>query len=334
MRKVLIVVLVLSQFAVLGFLAGEREWIRRSGERIFLRTAPIDPRDPFRGDFVTLRYSLNTVDVGRFRSTVIASSLRREDSVFAVLKPGTSDIYQLDYLSDRKPSGGLFLRGRVSRDVTGGQIEVRYGIEQYFVQQGSGKEIERKRGARDGLQIPMEVEVALGASGRAALLDYRWSRIGIRLEQNAIATDVDRGEGSPPRSPLLTLTLKNVSDEPLQIADNDLHCGFSLLAEGDTGRRYTMADTRCSPYILKDGDIITLAPGEDYRAELDTALPRWYVLQEGVSGSASLAAAAPNERFRMVYRPPILMEGMDSSMAQLWQGELVSPTFSVRGRID
>ncbi|WP_269617585.1 GDYXXLXY domain-containing protein [Zhongshania sp. BJYM1] len=333
MRKILVVILVLSQFAVLGFLAGEREWIRHSGERIFLRTAPIDPRDPFRGDFVTLSYSINTVDVGRFRSSVLATSLKREDKVFAVLKPSANGVYQLDYLSDRKPSGGLFLRGRVSR-VTGGQIQVRYGIEQYFVQQGSGKDIEHKRGTRDGLQIPMEVEVAIGSSGRAALLAYRWSPIGIRLEQSLEAPSDNRGEGAPPRSPLLTLTLKNVSKEPLQVADNDLHCGFSLHSEGDTDRRYSMADTRCSPYILKESDVITLAPDAEYRAQIDTALPRWYVLQEGVIGSASIAAAAPNERFRMVYRPPIVMEGMDGSAAQLWQGELVSPAFNVRGRVD
>jgi uncharacterized membrane-anchored protein len=333
-RKVLIIGLVLSQFAVLAYMAGEREWIRHRGEQVYLRTAPVDPRDPFRGDFVQLSYSLNTIDTARFRSSIPANSLKREDKVYAVLKPSASDVYQLDYLTDRKPSAGLFLQGRVSREVSGGQIQVRYGIEQYFVQQGSGIEIERKRGERDDLQIPMEVAMALGRSGRAVLTDYRWSRIGIRLEQNTVTTEDDRGEGAPPRSPTVILTLKNVSETPLQIADNDAHCGFSLQTEGDTGRRFTMADTRCSPYVLKESDLITLAPGQEYRAELDTALPRWYVLQDGVTGSASLAAAAPNERFRMVYRPPVVLPGMDASANLLWQGELVSPAFSVRGRID
>ncbi|WP_295875633.1 GDYXXLXY domain-containing protein [uncultured Zhongshania sp.] len=333
MRKILVVLLVLGQVAVLAYLGGEREWIRHNGERIFLRTAPVDPRDPFRGDFVRLSYSLNSIDVTRFRSSVSAESLKRETIVYAILKPSSTDVYQLDYLSDRKPSGGLFLRGRVSRDVSGGQIQVRYGIEQYFVQQGSGIEIERKRGSGDDLQIPMEVELAVGRSGRAVLTNYRWSRIGIRLEQIAGANE-DRGEGAPPRSPVLIVTLKNVSDSLLQLADNEMHCGFSLQTEGDTGRRYSMANTRCNPFVFKPGDVINLEPGEEYRVELDTALPRWYVLQEGVAGSASIAAAAPNERFRMVYRPPVVMSGMDSNATLLWQGELTSPAFNVRGQID
>lgn len=334
MRKLFVVLLVLGQFVILAFMAGEREWIRHNGERVYLRTAPIDPRDPFRGDFVRLSYSLNSVDVSRFRSSTSANSLKRDDKVYAVLAPSATDVYQLDYLTDRKPSSGVFLLGRVNRDVSGGQIQLRYGIEQYFVQQGRGVEIEDKRGAGNALQIPMEVELAVGGRGQAVLVDYRWSRIGIRLEQNTELATEERGEGAPPRSPLLIVTLKNVSDAPLQIVDNELHCGFSLQAEGDTGRRYAMTDTRCSTYALQASDVFTLAPNEEYRVELDTALPRWYVLPDGAAGSASLAAAAPNERFRMIYRPPLVTSDTDGAAAMLWQGELASPAFNVRGRID
>ena len=334
MRKLFIVLLVLGQFVILAFMAGEREWIRHNGERVYLRTAPIDPRDPFRGDFVRLSYSLSSVDVSRFRSSTSANSLKRDDKVYAVLAPSATDVYQLDYLTDRKPSSGVFLLGRVNRDVSGGQIQLRYGIEQYFVQQGRGVEIEDKRGAGNALQIPMEVELAVGGRGQAVLVDYRWSRIGIRLEQNTELATEERGEGAPPRSPLLIVTLKNVSDAPLQIVDNELHCGFSLQAEGDTGRRYAMTDTRCSTYALQASDVFTLAPNEEYRVELDTALPRWYVLPDGAAGSASLAAAAPNERFRMIYRPPLVTSDTDGAAAMLWQGELASPAFNVRGRID
>jgi uncharacterized membrane-anchored protein len=333
-RKALIIVFVLSQFAVLAYMAGEREWIRHGGERVFLRTAPIDPRDPLRGDFVRLSYSLNTVDAAHFRSSRRAGSLQREEIVYAVLKPTATDLYELNYLTDQKPGGGVFMRGRVSREVGDGRIHLRYGIEQYFVQQGSGIEIERLRGSRDDLQIPMEVEVAIGRGGVAVLAGYRWSHIGIRLEQNTELSNDDRGDGAPPRSPMLILTLKNVSDASLQIADNELHCGFSLQAEGDTGRRYTMADTHCSPYILAEDDIITLAPGEEYRAALDIALPRWYVLQDGLAGSGSLAATAPNERFRIIYRPPVVMPGMNTDATMLWQGELASAAFNARGIVD
>ncbi|CAA0092383.1 Uncharacterised protein [Zhongshania aliphaticivorans] len=335
MRKALIIVLVLSQFAVLGYMAGEREWIHRNGDRIYLRTAPIDPRDPFRGDYVQLSYALNTIDAARYRSTLAASLPSSDAVVYAVLKRGAEGVYGLDYLSDRQPSSGTFLRGRVSREPNGGQIHVRYGIEQYFVEQGAGIAIEKKRGDRDSVQIPMEVEVALGRGGQSVLTGFRWAPIGIRLEQlTTVSDESDRGEARPPRSPKLLLTLKNVSNNVLLIADNALHCGFSLQAEGDTGRRYSMANNHCSPYVLQEADVITLAPGQAYRAELDMALPRWYVLEEGAAGSASLAVAAVNERFRIVYRPPVIPADTSVNEGVLWQGEIVSPTFNVRGVID
>jgi uncharacterized membrane-anchored protein len=56
MKRWLPVAVVVMQVAMLGFMAGEREWIAKMGTRISLRTAPIDPRDPMRGDYVRLDY--------------------------------------------------------------------------------------------------------------------------------------------------------------------------------------------------------------------------------------------------------------------------------------
>ena len=67
MRRLFIVLCIAAQILVLGVMAGKREFILATGERVFLRTAPIDPRDPFRGDFVRLRYDISTVAPGKIR---------------------------------------------------------------------------------------------------------------------------------------------------------------------------------------------------------------------------------------------------------------------------
>ena len=46
------------QLLVLGYIAGQREWILRTGRTVWLRTAPIDPRDVMRGDYVRLDYEV------------------------------------------------------------------------------------------------------------------------------------------------------------------------------------------------------------------------------------------------------------------------------------
>ena len=338
MRKGIIVALVLSQFGVLGYLAGQREWVRERGEHIYLRTAPVDPRDPMRGDYVNLSYSFNTVDFSHYRGKTAAPTLKRGTPVFALLKAGPENVFDLDYLSDLPPPSGIYLRGQVSRDVLGGQIPVTYGIEQYFVEQGSGRAIENKRGSGEGIQIPLEMAVAVGSKGLSVLTGYRWGRLGMGFEQInpatvAVSNTLNWDSATiAQRSPVIVLTLQNVSDTDLQIADNEKHCGFTLQALGDTGRSFGSADKNCSPYVLNEADLINLAPGEVYRLELNMGLPRWYVVERGSNTSSALVVSAANERLRLVYQAPNLLPNMD--VPALWRGSLASPAFSVRGRVD
>ena len=95
------------QFLVLAYMAGERELIFRTGQTIYLRTAPIDPRDVFRGDYVRLDYEIshaasNQVRDG-LRSPKSDDSKRKEIRVYAALKMH-DDLATLDYVSDRKPA--------------------------------------------------------------------------------------------------------------------------------------------------------------------------------------------------------------------------------------
>ena len=45
MKRKLFIAAILLQFLVLFFICGKRERIIRSGETVYLRTAPVDPRD-------------------------------------------------------------------------------------------------------------------------------------------------------------------------------------------------------------------------------------------------------------------------------------------------
>ena len=61
MRKTFIFLTILLQSLVLGYMAGEREHILRNGKIIYPRTAQIDPRDLFRGDYVRLHYEISSI---------------------------------------------------------------------------------------------------------------------------------------------------------------------------------------------------------------------------------------------------------------------------------
>lgn len=337
MRRKLILLCIVAQVLVLGVMAGERELILASGERIYLRTAPIDPRDPMRGDFVRLRYEISQVADAQLHGGLADSAGKKGDRIYAVLGKGAGDLYQLDHLTDEKPTTGVFLRGRLRHDrwvAQGGRgVSVNYGIEQLFVEQGRGLDIERRRGRRDGLQVPMEVEIAVGSGGTAVIRDFRWSSLGMQLTMLRVArrnANANLDEISEPLSPKLAISLQNVSDATLVIADPGNHCGFHLRTTAFVSRRYSPAYHGCRDLSVSGDDLVELAPGAAYTVELDLSEPRWYVEVDGNSGE--IGRYAKNDGFRIVYQAPEAALPLAGDGA--WKGALPSRAFTAFQLLD
>ncbi len=339
MRRKLVLCFILCQLLVLGFMAGKREYIRAYGQQIYLRTAPIDPRDPFRGDFVRLHYGLSRVNARDWRGTVKEHQDERGHQVYAVLRAGADDLYALDYLTDEQPAERVYLKGRTSSrggSGPGAGVSVKYGIEQYFVEQGRGRTIEQRRGSRNKIQVPMEVRLAVGGDGTAVIRDYRWSRLGIKLEMLRVTRrNRNRQPATPgqPLSPKVKVTLKNVSSEPLMIADPGPHCGFTMVAVNWSRQEYGPADHACETVVWRDADLRALQPEQEYAVELELSEPRWHVIW---SGSTMEIGALPSpEMFRIVYQAPAQAQtASPQSSGRLWLGELPSRAFNAVGRID
>jgi uncharacterized membrane-anchored protein len=345
-RRAWIGLAVAAQALVLAFMAGEREWILRTGTVVHLRTAPVDPRDPFRGDFVQLQYDINTVtalDEDLVRVAVEGTGRRarpRHEVVYTRLRPAGEDVYESEGASRTRPDG-VFIRGRTDGQwaqgglVRGRDIGVTYGIEQLFVEQGSGRAIEEQRGNRGTVQVPMEVEVALGRSGTGVIRGYRWSRLGIRLE---IVRPGPRRVMSPVPgnpmvvedltvylSPMVRVTLVNVSDAPLTLADSPDHCAFRLLPAGWNETPYEPAAVACDVTTVQ---VTELAPGQSFVVDLDLATSRWHVLREGKP--VEVGALPAGAMFRVEYATPDAAGRSD----RLWRGRLATARFNATGAVD
>lgn len=155
-------------------LVQSRASLLRDGTEVRLKTAPVDPRDLFRGDYVVLSYEISQVDAPA------AEGFRRGDTVYVTLAPGPDGLARVTAVGRSKPSvarGETALAGRVRS--SGGcspgadgrpdcslgrqRLRVDYGLESYFVPQFSGRAIERT--ARDRV----EVVAAVSGSGQAAI---------------------------------------------------------------------------------------------------------------------------------------------------------------------
>jgi len=339
--KAFVPVAVALQVLVLAWMAGEREWILRTGQVVYLRTAPIDPRDLFRGDFVALQYEINTVRVEALDpAAATAPDRKRHEVVYTRLRPAGEGLYEAAGASTAPPSEGPFIRGRIEdawrfgwRGWAGGSA-VKYGIEQLFVEQGAGRAIEKGRGSRDQLQVPMEVEVALSPRGTAVIRDYRWSRLGMRLE--VVRRPAQRRPNAPPPegplSPKLRITLANTSDAPLAVVDFGDHCAFQLLpVDAAPPAPQSRLSTTCTAAKPTAADVIPLAPGVAHSVELDLTEPRWHVLQDGKP--VEIGALQGFARYRIEYRTPE-PDALPAETKNVWHGRIASQAFNASGAVD
>jgi uncharacterized membrane-anchored protein len=120
-------------------------------QSVLLRVEPIDPRDLFRGDYVTLSYAFTRIPSGNFQPG---------DSVYVTLVPEQSKRHYIAHeFLHNPPSAGLYIRGVAQ---TNGRAN--FGIESYYVQEGTGHAYEAAVRSRR-----LWAEVALDNQGNPAL---------------------------------------------------------------------------------------------------------------------------------------------------------------------
>lgn len=161
-----------------------KEYTLRTGKEVILKTVPIDPRDLFRGDYVTLNYEINNLDM----KVVPAedSYFDRNDKIYLALE--LKDGYGVPKKIYRTPpENELYIKGTV-KDVSFQQEEdengmiaigpdlnslrVDYGIESYFVPEGKGIEIERERWiGKKGVDVQVIVDKYGNAVIKNVLID-------------------------------------------------------------------------------------------------------------------------------------------------------------------
>ena len=139
-----------------------KEFTLQTGKEVLLKTQPVDPRDLFRGDYVILNYDISTLNLGSVDTDT--TNFNPDEKVFVKLdiknKYGTATgIY-------KKAPKGLYIKGSVMK-VENSMITVGYGIESYFVPEGEGKVIERRRSGELDVKVSID---EFGNSGIKALL--------------------------------------------------------------------------------------------------------------------------------------------------------------------
>jgi uncharacterized membrane-anchored protein len=336
MRRLAIILAILAQVAVLAWVVIERETVSRTGTVVYLRTAPVDPRDVFRGDYVQLAYAINRIPEDLADAALREQGKRSTGLVYATLSVAADGIASVTALRSQPPAEGLYLRGYTTHDwqlqTSAGEVAVKFGIEKLFVEQGAGKALEERRGTRDGWQTPMEVEVAVGANGIGVIRGHRWSSLATRLE---VLNPPPAGERDNPPSPKLRFSIRNDAKSAVGLVNPGNDCALSLVPVG--GLAFTPSADACAGVVAGATDVVAVAPGEVYAREIDTAAPRWHVRAITLNDppfSGEIARLDQWQQFRLVYRSPENAAELSGASTPVWEGTLSSAAFSNRGRVD
>lgn len=173
-RKHWFILAVAIQVLVLLGMAARHAYTVRTGQPVMLETAPVDPWSLLRGQYVRLSYKISMLREGEV--TFSGAPYRDGQRIWVTLRKG-DPYWKAVSVSDRRPAtatGEVAVLGTVqwmswSGEPSGesstrrpAEVSVRYGIEQFYVPEGEGRELESGRAS-------LSVEVRVDSLGRAAL---------------------------------------------------------------------------------------------------------------------------------------------------------------------
>lgn len=155
------------QTLALLWMVWDRAQLLRTGTEVLLQTQPVDPRSLFQGDYVILSYEISRPTV----PAVDGAKLAPGGPVYVTLAKGPQDVWQAVAYTPGRPTGTVagqvVLKGTVVDVWQSGEtasVNIRYGLEAYFVPEGEGRKLEEM--VRDK---SLKVLAAVGPDGKAAI---------------------------------------------------------------------------------------------------------------------------------------------------------------------
>ncbi len=334
-RHYFVLLAIAFQVVAVASIALSKEWILVNGKEVIFQTAPIDPRDIFRGDYVRLDYPFSHIDTDQLSADILTSGLRKGQKVYLSLKVNPQGIAQGKQLSTTPPSQMPYLTGQVKnhwpyRDYmeqhsrskptsisSENPVQIKYGLEQYYVEQGAGLEMEKTRGRRNGFQVPMLIHAAVSEQGEALIRSFEWANIAMKTE---IIKSPERNAPDDLASATVRFTLLNRGTTAISLPWKENGCSFSLIPTTKRGDDLPFQRPECLNLLTKTK---TLEANEQAFVDFDLNHTQWRVEHKGEK--TAMGKLPWNYRFRIIH---------NRAEITTINAKIVSRAFHGRGRVD
>jgi uncharacterized membrane-anchored protein len=162
---IICIVVILIQFIIryprFFYPESKKPWV----SRILLKTTPLNSKDIFRGDYVQLKYEISTLNLNKLNAN---DNFTENEKIYVILEEDSDGTYKAVAVSkgpERPERSKKFIQGTIINIMPKHNIDVEYGIESHFVEEGKGKVIET---ARSGANL--KVQVDLYPNGRSEIV--------------------------------------------------------------------------------------------------------------------------------------------------------------------
>ncbi|MFH2047694.1 MAG: GDYXXLXY domain-containing protein [Pseudomonadota bacterium] len=322
-KNILIIVAVLLQCFALAAICFQRETILDSGDIVYMRTAPVDPRDLFRGDYVWLNYEFSSLPISFFPEEM-HDKMTTEMRVYLIYEIDDNNVLVPKKVSIKKPLTGIkYLRAYTTGPFVW-NASLKFGIEKYFMEQGTGRILERGKSLK-GIRIPLEMEVAIGkGDGIAVIKGYRYSKLAMNIKMP------ERSNRKENDASAITLQFINASDKPLAIVCPEDRSAFEIeILPRWNGRDPAKVKViKNKKIIYSQSDIKLLKPEEAYQVKIDLNSPNYQLQKKGKQITwKEFFSDYQIARIKYVAPAPEMLKGLEGA-ENLWNGVLYSRIFS------
>ena len=135
---------VVLQLLILFGMVGFKYYTLNFGTPVLLKTAPVDPWDVFRGEYVRLGYEMSRINKAMIKEDLSGDSFGQRVYVVLEKKEKYWEAVAVHQKRPRLEENQVFIKAELQYyDEYAGTYFLTYGLESYYVEEGQGKELEQ-----------------------------------------------------------------------------------------------------------------------------------------------------------------------------------------------
>lgn len=173
---ILLILVAIAQIFVPAKMLYDSEENIRTGIIYKFRTIPVDPNDPFRGKYITLRYNSNRFKTGNFEDWY------RYQEVFVKFKTGKNGFAKIASVSSTKPDSYFYLKAQIRRVIKKDSTElvIKYPFTKYFMEETKAPKAEKLYNEMQRDSANVTYSVVSIKKGRAVIIDVKINDVSIK----------------------------------------------------------------------------------------------------------------------------------------------------------